>query len=96
MKNVSSNEDIRHRWNGHHRNTKYTKHFKKEAGCCGRIGYILCGDIEKVHGRSKLDIYSEYVEVYYRRMKIELEEKIEEVEEESLMQNQNELLKLKR
>lgn len=37
MRNLTSNEDIRHRWNGHHRNKKLSKLFRKQAGCCGRL-----------------------------------------------------------
>ena len=63
MKNKTSNEDIRHRWNGHHRNNKASKFFKKDAGYCRRLGYILCGNMEKHHGRSKLELYAEFVEL---------------------------------
>jgi len=73
MKNTTSNEDIRHRWNGHHRNKKATKLYKKEAGCCGRLGYILCGNISSYHGPSKLELYSEYVEIYKQIKQIEIE-----------------------
>ena len=30
LRNIASNEDIRHRWNGHRRNKKHMKIFKKE------------------------------------------------------------------
>ena len=62
MRNKASNEDIRHRWNGHYRNAKAVKIFKKEAGCCGRLAYLLCGDMEKFHGKSKLDLYCQWLE----------------------------------
>lgn len=62
MQNITSNEDIRHRWNGHYRNKKMARLFKKEAGCCGRMKYLLCGDYEAHHGKSKLELYSEVVE----------------------------------
>ena len=64
MKNIASNEDIRHRWNGHHRNAKFVKIFRKEAGCCGRLGYILFGNSEDYHGPSKLSLYAELVETH--------------------------------
>ena len=63
MKNKTSNEDIRHRWNGHHRNSKAARIFKKDAGYCRRLGYLLCGNMDKYHGRSKLDMFAEFVEV---------------------------------
>lgn len=66
LNNVTSNEDIRHRWNGHYRNKKAVKLFKKEAGCCGRLKYLLCSNIEDFHGRSKLQNYAEYVETYFK------------------------------
>jgi len=47
MKNVASNEDIRHRWNGHRRNKRAAKIFRKEAGCCGRLAYVLFGDVDQ-------------------------------------------------
>lgn len=47
MKNVASNEDIRHRWNGHRRNKRAAKIFRKEAGCCGRLSYVLFGDVDQ-------------------------------------------------
>jgi hypothetical protein len=66
MRNVTSNEDIRHRWNGHHRNKKLSKMFRKEAGFCGRLQYILYGEISRNHGPSKLSLYAELVELYYK------------------------------
>ena len=71
MKNTTSNEDIRHRWNGHHRNKKTVKQFKKEAGCCGRLRYILCGDMDYYHGKSKLELYAEWVELSFSDKKSE-------------------------
>lgn len=64
LRNVTSNEDIRHRWNGHHRNKKLSRLFRKDAGCCGRMSYILCGDMNNYHGQSKLETYAELVELY--------------------------------
>ena len=61
MSNITSNEDIRHRWNGHYRNRKPIRAFKSEAGCCGRLAFLLCGNVDKVHGPSKLDAYAEYL-----------------------------------
>lgn len=54
LKNITSNEDIRHRWNGNHRNIKYVKSAIKNTNCCSRSGYIFCGNINRVHGKSKL------------------------------------------
>jgi hypothetical protein len=48
MKNTASNEDIRHRWNGHRRNKKAVKNYRKESGCCGRFAYLLYGDVDHV------------------------------------------------
>ena len=48
LRNVASNEDIRHRWNGHRRNKKMMKIYKKEAGCCKRLAYILFGNVDQV------------------------------------------------
>ena len=45
LSNVASNEDIRHRWNGHRRNRKAVKAYRRDAGCCGRCGYILWGNV---------------------------------------------------
>ena len=70
MKNVASNEDIRHRWNGHRRNRKAVKLYKKEAGCCGRLAYILFGDVDQVQGRSRLQKYAELVETFYEMQKM--------------------------
>lgn len=81
MQNVTSNEDIRHRWNGHHRNRKMVKIFKREAGCCGRMKYLLCGDIEYYHGRSRLDQYSEYVETHKKIARLH-EQKNQEADNE--------------
>lgn len=66
IRNMTSNEDIRHRWNGHIRNKKATKFFRNRAGCCGRLKYILCADMTTIHGPSKLELYVEYVELYYK------------------------------
>jgi len=41
LRNVASNEDIRHRWNGHKRNRRYAKLYRKESGCCARFTYII-------------------------------------------------------
>ena len=71
MKNIASNEDIRHRWNGHHRNHKMAKTYRRQAGCCGRIGHILCGDIDEVYGPSKLPIYSRMVELSWEIKELE-------------------------
>jgi len=76
MKNKTSNEDIRHRWNGHHRNNKASRFFKKEAGCCKRLGYLLCGNMAKHHGRSKLEMYAEFVEISKQLDKAQLHIKI--------------------
>ena len=70
MKNVASNEDIRHRWNGHRRNRKAVKLYKKEAGCCGRFAYLLFGDVDQVQGRSRLQKYAELVETFYEIQKL--------------------------
>ena len=45
LSNVASNEDIRHRWNGHRRNRKAVKAYRRDAGCCGRCGFILWGNV---------------------------------------------------
>ena len=64
MNNIAGNEDVRHRWNGHHRNRKAVKSFKREAGCCRRWNYTLCSKAENFHGPSKLHLYSQFVETY--------------------------------
>lgn len=70
LNNVASNEDIRHRWNGHRRNKKAVKLYKKEAGCCGRFAYLLFGDVDSVQGRSRLQKYAELVETFYEIQKL--------------------------
>lgn len=68
--NVASNEDIRHRWNGHRRNRKAVKTFRKEAGCCGRCGFVLWGNVNAVQGDSKLEKYAELVEAFYEIVRL--------------------------
>ena len=65
LRNIASNEDIRHRWNGHRRNKKMMKIYKKEAGCCKRLAYILFGNVDQVQSESKLQKYAQLVETYY-------------------------------
>ena len=75
LKNVASNEDIRHRWNGHRRNQKAAALYKKESGCCSRFNYLIFGDPEQLHGPSKLENYAELVETFYeiQRMQVKLD-----------------------
>lgn len=54
IQNITSNEDIRHRWNGHLKNRKVTSFYKDETGCCSRTMHVLFGNVSKTHGRSKL------------------------------------------
>ena len=65
LSNVASNEDIRHRWNGHRRNRKAVKAYRKDAGCCGRCGFILWGNVNVCQGESKVEKYAELVETFY-------------------------------
>lgn len=65
LSNVASNEDIRHRWNGHRRNRKAVKAFRRDAGCCGRCGFILWGNVNVCQGESKVEKYAELVETFY-------------------------------
>jgi hypothetical protein len=41
------------------------KIYKKEAGCCKRLAYILFGNVDQVQGESKLKKYAQLVETYY-------------------------------
>ena len=83
MKNIASNEDIRHRWNGHHRNNKAIRAFKKGAGCCGRLGYLWCGNVEKYHGPSKLKAYTEIVQTYRELKTLKKGQEGSDLEDES-------------
>lgn len=56
--NIASNEDIRHRWNGHGKNKTAVKAYRKSSGCCSRLAYMMYGDVEKVNGESKLHRYA--------------------------------------
>jgi len=56
--NITSNEDIRHRWNGHGKNKTAVKAYRKNSGCCSRLAYLMYGDVEKVNGTSKLHRYA--------------------------------------
>jgi len=71
LRNVASNEDIRHRWNGNHKNVTHIKKAIKSAGCCRRSGFLFCGNIDRVYGKSKLIIYSELVENFYELQKMQ-------------------------
>ena len=62
--NITSNEDIRHRWNGHGRNRTSMKTYRKQTRCCTRLAYTMYGDIEKVNGPSKLLQYAKMVETW--------------------------------
>ena len=66
VKNKMTNEDLRFRWNGHPRNKKMVKIYSKQAGLCNRISYVMCGNVNKVYGISKLKKYSNLVENYYK------------------------------
>lgn len=56
--NTTSNEDIRHRWNGNRRHEKAVAMFSKKAGCFGRIAQLVYGDVAQLHGPSKLRVYA--------------------------------------
>ena len=86
MQNITSNEDIRHRWNGHYRNRKMTKIFKREAGCCGRMKYFLCSDMNEHHGQSRLELYADYVEWHNQIRELENQQHDgQDIEEKTLM-----------
>lgn len=89
MKNKASNEDIRHRWNGHYRNTRATKIFRKEARCCGRLRYLLWGDMEYYHGKSKLDLYTEWVENENKQIEPDAEALIKDQQDDRLQRITN-------
>jgi len=63
--NIASNEDIRHRWNGHQRNEKSVEIYNKESGCLGKLSHIFFGKVNNLHGPSKLHLFSKTVEALY-------------------------------
>ena len=83
LKNITSNEDIRHRWNGNHKNWRHVKSSIKQTGCCSRSGYLFCGNVDRVHGKSKLLVYSELVENFYQLQILQQRRKDREEDDEA-------------
>jgi hypothetical protein len=72
---VASNEDIRHRWNGHKRNRRYAKLYRKESGCCARFTYIIGfgQEVDEVQGQSKLRMYAQMQESTFQIQELQEE-----------------------
>ena len=60
IRNLASNEDIRHRWNGHNNNSKYVKIFSEQSSCFGKIYHYLFAPVQP----SNLQKYAELVELH--------------------------------
>ena len=54
MLNVTSNEDIRSRWNGHRKNLKAAAMFRRKAGCLQRLIHVVFSQPDDLHGPSRL------------------------------------------
>jgi len=63
VNNISSNEDIRHRWNGHRRNKKAARAFASQSSLWDKFRFVVFGNPTVVYGPSKLNLWAELIEI---------------------------------